>query len=178
MFQIGITHTKQPKTIVQTFWLFTIITPALIIISGSLWLKEKTLSTVFWNNHPPVIGGLENIRFLTVMEMITVALVLCLLFYFVNIIISVWKPNPIIYNLCIQFGYIYGIMFIFIFDRVNDSKYTSSGFRNFRFFDLIEPVCLTFVLFIISVLGFYIAELKNKGHRRDRMKKSRRREMK
>ncbi|MGB3104245.1 hypothetical protein [Sphingobacterium siyangense] len=171
MFQIGITHTKQPKTIVQTFWLFTIITPALIIISGSLWLKENTLSTVFWDNHPPVIGGFGNIRLLTVMEMIIVAVVLCSLFYIVKIIDHVWKPKPIIYNLCVQFGYIYGIMFIFIFDRVNDLKYTSSGFRNFRFFDLIEPVCLTFVLFIISVLGFYIAQLKDKGHKRSRIRK-------
>jgi len=171
MFQIGITHTKQPKTIVQTFWLFTIITPALIIISGSLWLKENTLSAVFWDNHPPVIGGFGNIRLLTVMEMIIVAVVLCLLFYIVKIIDHVWKPKAIIYNLCVQFGYIYGIMFIFIFDRVNDLKYTSSGFRNFRFFDLIEPVCLTFVLFIISVLGFYIAQLKNKGYKRSRIRK-------
>ncbi|MDM1294943.1 hypothetical protein HX021_11690 [Sphingobacterium sp. N143] len=163
MFQKGIILTKQPKTIVQTFWLFTIITPVLIVISGSLWLKENTLSTVFWDNHPPIIYGLGNIRLLTVMEMIIVAVVLCSLFYIVKIIVNAWKPKPIIYNLCVQFGYIYVIMFIFVFDRVNDSKYTSGGFRNFRFFDLIEPICLTFVLFIISVLGFYIAESKIKG---------------
>ncbi|MDR2272732.1 MAG: hypothetical protein LBF27_17620 [Sphingobacterium sp.] len=149
----------------QTCRLFIIAASILILFSGALWVGENTLYSVFWNDHSALIERYQHIRLLTVLEMVLFALIVSLVFLLVKIVLKIWKPQPIIHNICIQSAYIYGIMFIFIFDQVNDSRYTKEGFKHFKVFDLIEPLALTFFLFAISVIGFYFAAIKNRQKR-------------
>jgi len=150
------------STIGQTCRLFIVAAALLILFSGVLWVGEHTLYAVFWNDHSQLIERFQHIRLLTIIEIISFALILSLVFFIVKIVLKIWKPKPIIRIISIQSAYIYGVMFIFIFDKVNDSRYTREGFKHFKVFDLIEPLALTFLLFAISVIGFYIAATKNK----------------